>query len=186
MLTDSQLNIFTRRKKCTKTPSGISGRPCGAKDNFQPEHTLQLLLFLIFFIFKRHPAYHETLSKDSRGLCILSGILQPKSIPHLVQCTESHDTTGSGKGKKETGERGEGGRATSFLHLEQYCSFSSRTDRTQQLPSLSNLRSPPFPLDRLRSCLQESRTGPSTPFCTQTEFGSLRHWTGYLKWDFML
>ena len=52
-----------------------------------------------------HPTYCEKLSKDSHGLCILSGILQPKSIPHLVQHAESHDITGSGDEKKETGEK---------------------------------------------------------------------------------
>lgn len=60
---------------------------------------------IAFFDLKMHPTYCEMLSKDRHGLCILSGILQPKSIPHSVQHANSHDITGSGKGKKETGKK---------------------------------------------------------------------------------
>ena len=54
------------------------------------------------------------LSKDSYGLFILFGILQPESVPHLVQQAESPDIIGSGKGKTKWERKGEGGWMSSF------------------------------------------------------------------------
>lgn len=94
-----------------------------------------ITIVITFFYLKLHPTYHEILSKDGHRLCILSGILQPNSIPHLVQYAESHDIIGSGKGKRKQERKEEGRWISSFHHLQQYCFFSSRTDHTQQ-PSI--------------------------------------------------
>ena len=123
---------------------------------------IAITIVTAFFNLKMHPTYHEMLSKDSHGLCLLSGILQPKSIPHLVQHAESH---------KWQWQREKGNRREMMENGSIHSSTSSNTASLapgltipSSLLSLSNLLIPLLPLERRRSCLHTSSTGPSIPF----------------------
>lgn len=79
-----------------KDPKSISSEPYWAINQFSViTYFTVVAMLIVFFNLKIYcenkciPIYHEMLSKDSHGLFILLQILQPKSIPHLVQHAES-------------------------------------------------------------------------------------------------